>query len=220
MSSRTNAWSMWNQASLEWSDKWCADVDFEILTVDDDVQFTVAMAGVKPLKVTARADIKTTKKQSPGVAERRASAIATAAKDSNYLSEEHAPPVGSYDILGFVRPGVQHGVYGKLRRGRYQPEASLDLHRMTVAQARVEVWGFLHEAFACQLRTVMILHGKGDRSPRGPVLKSFVAQWLPHIPEVLAYHSAQPRQGGAGALYVLLKKSEPARERNRERYSK
>jgi DNA-nicking Smr family endonuclease len=191
------------------------------LTVDEDVQFSEAMAGVKPLKVAVRADIKTTISQSPGVAERRASAIATPAIDSNYLSEEHAPPpVGAYDVIGFVRPGVQHGVYGKLRRGRYQPDALLDLHRMTVAQARVEVWGFLREAFACQMRTVMILHGKGDRSPRGPVLKSFVAQWLKHIPEVLAYHSAQPRHGGAGALYVLLKKSEPARESNRERYSK
>ena len=186
--------------------------------MDDEFQFAEAMAGVKPLKAVARADSAVHKKASPGTARRRAAAVVDTQTDHNHLTEEYAPPVAPYDIIGFVRPGVQHGVYGKLRRGRYHPEASLDLHRMTVAQARIEVWNFLQQAYADQLRTVMIMHGKSERSPRGAVLKSFVAHWLKEVPEVLAYHSAQPTQGGAGALYVLLKKSEAARERNRQRY--
>ena len=188
--------------------------------MDEESQFAHAMADVRPLKTVARAETAAPAKSALQSAARRRAAEAETAPDSNYLTDHCRAPVAPFDIIGFVRPGVQHGVYGKLRRGRYAVEASLDLHRMTVAQARVEVWDFLQRASAEQLRTVMILHGKGDRSPRGAVLKSFVAEWLQQLPEVLAYHSAQPAQGGAGALYVLLKKSEAARERNRERYRK
>ena len=50
------------------------------------------------------------------------------------------------------------------------------------------------------------MHGKGLRSgPAGPVLKNSVQHWLSQWDEVLAFVSAQPRDGGSGALYVLLK---------------
>lgn len=178
------------------------------------------MADVKPLKAAAKADLKAVRKRAPGLAQRRAAAVAAPEAAGCPWPDTPAPPVGSHDIIGHVQPGVQHGVYGKLRRGHYRPEAALDLHRMSVAEARLEVWHFLRHVRANQMRTVIILHGKGDRSARGAVLKSYLAFWLVRAPEVLAYHSAQPRHGGAGALYVLLKKSELAREHNRERYSK
>ena len=64
----------------------------------------------------------------------------------------------------------------------------------------------------------MILHGKGDRSSTPALLKSYVNKWLPALPQVMAFHSAQRHHGGAGAMYVLLKKSDDKKQENRERH--
>jgi DNA-nicking Smr family endonuclease len=185
---------------------------------EDEIQFVEAMGDVTPLKPRGKVMIQAARPADPGLEQRRRAATAQADSGNNFLSTEYAPPLGPHDIISFVRPGVQHGVFGKLRRGRYPPEATLDLHRKTVEEARRELWDFLQLSTRYQLRTVMVLHGKGDRAPRAGVLKSFVAQWLKGLPLVLAYHSAQSYHGGAGALYVLLKKSDQASERNRERF--
>lgn len=185
--------------------------------MNDETPFGQAMAGVTPLKSRGRVAAAAAVRQTPGLAERRRAATVAPVFDANFLKTDEIPPVGPYDVVGFVRPGVQHGVYGKLRRGRYEPQATLDLHRCSAELARREIWQFVQDCIDCQLRTVMVLHGKGDRSPRAAVLKSCVCHWLTLMPEVLAYHSAQPHHGGAGALYVLLKKSPQAREANRER---
>ena len=185
---------------------------------EEKAHFAEEVGDVTPLKPQNRAAIKTTRAADPGLEQRRRAATEQSSEQDNFLSAEYAPPLGPYDIVSFVRPGVQHGVFHKLRRGRYEPEATLDLHRRSVEEARRELWDFLQQSTSYQLRTVMVLHGKGDRTPRPGVLKSFVAHWLKDIPEVLAYHSAQPYHGGAGAMYVLLKKSVVASENNRERF--
>jgi DNA-nicking Smr family endonuclease len=70
-----------------------------------------------------------------------------------------------------------------------------------------------------ELRTVIILHGKGDRNPdKVATIKSHLAVWLPQIEEVLAFHSAQKQHGGTGAVYVMLKKGERSKQTNRERF--
>lgn len=182
--------------------------------------FVEAMAGVTPLKGRSRVVGVGAPGDTPGLEARRRAATSEPGSDANFLSTDYAPPVGPHDIVGFVRPGVQHGVYARLRRGRYPAEATLDLHRHSAEEARRELWHFVQQSVRYQLRTVMVLHGKGDRAPRAAVLKSFVCHWLKDMPPVLAYHSARPCHGGAGALYILLKKSQQAREDNRERYLK
>lgn len=186
--------------------------------MEDKDAFADALSDVTPLRTRERVSRAPVARATPGMEQRRRAATADTERDLNPLSTDFAPPVGPHDIVGFVRPGIQHGVYGKLRRGRYEPEATLDLHRRSLEQARTELWQFAQECVRYQLRTVLVLPGKGDRSPRSGVLKSFVCHWLRDVPEVLAYHSAQPWHGGAGALYVLLRKSPRAREDNRERY--
>ncbi|NJN52019.1 MAG: hypothetical protein HC809_09830, partial [Gammaproteobacteria bacterium] len=59
---------------------------------------------------------------------------------------------------------------------------------------------------------------RGERSATPARIKSYVVHWLGEMQEVLAYHSAERRHGGAGSVYVLLKKSASARELNRERH--
>ena len=98
-------------------------------------------------------------------------------------------------------------------------DGRLDLHQRTVAQAREDVFGFISEAMEYDLRTLIILHGKGQRNIEQPAkLKSYVAKWLKELPCVMAYHSACKHHGGTGALYVMLKKSEKLKAMNREKY--
>ena len=65
---------------------------------------------------------------------------------------------------------------------------------------------FIHECQHQGMRCIQIIHGKGYRSQSGrAVLKPHVAYWLKRMDEVLAFCPAQPKDGGNGALYVLLK---------------
>ena len=108
--------------------------------------------------------------------------------------------------LLFNRPGIQHSVLRKLRRGQFSVGAQLDLHGMTVAVARVALGEFLHDCRHSATRCVRIIHGKGRGSRnKGPVLKGKVNHWLMQRDEVLAFCSAPRTDGGTGAVYVLLK---------------
>lgn len=108
--------------------------------------------------------------------------------------------------LLFARPGVQHGVMRKLRRGQYRVEAHLDLHGMTLPMARQALRIFLQRCLARHIRCVRIVHGKGLRSQhRGPVLKGLVNHDLRKLDAVLAFCSARAVDGGSGAVYVLLR---------------
>ena len=71
------------------------------------------------------------------------------------------------------------------------------------------VMDYLHDAHASGHRCVLIVSGKGkgygDDGDMG-IIKSQMATWLSHHPKVLAFHSAIPRDGGSGAIYVYLKR--------------
>ncbi|MEZ5444978.1 MAG: Smr/MutS family protein [Gammaproteobacteria bacterium] len=109
--------------------------------------------------------------------------------------------------LVYFRPGLQHSVVRKLRRGQYAVEAELDLHGYTVVEARAALAAFIHDAQAHGRRCVRIVHGKGHGSHgRQPVLKGKVNNWLRRIDAVLAFCSTRPAHGGTGAVYVLLKR--------------
>ena len=112
------------------------------------------------------------------------------------------------DGSSFVRPGIQNSVLRKLKRGLFSTHAELDLHGMTLAQARPRLVEFLNEARNTNQQCVRIIHGKGlNSSGKGPVLKPMIAHWLSQRDEVLAYCSARPVDGGSGAVYVLLRKN-------------
>lgn len=125
-----------------------------------------------------------------------------------------------------VRP-AQSGVDGRtserLRRGQLEPESRLDLHGMTEAVAHRALASFLRSAHVQGLRLVLVVTGKGLRQPaddepfdlelharsRG-VLKAMVPRWLKEAslaPLVADARSAHRRHGGAGALYIYLRKT-------------
>lgn len=137
--------------------------------------------------------------------------------DENSLTASVMNMLMPHDIVGYKKAGVQEGVFKKLRLGKYAIDGRLDLHHFTVDEARQEIASFITESLQYELRCVLVLPGKGGRDESGlSILKSYVAAWLEELEAVLAYHSAQPFHGGAGAFYVLLRKSEEAKQRNRE----
>jgi DNA-nicking Smr family endonuclease len=111
----------------------------------------------------------------------------------------------SGEELVFARDGIQKTVLRKLRRGQYRVQAEIDLHGLTVPEAKEALRTFLASALERHFRCVRIVHGKGLRSGhRGPVLKGAVSSVLRRVGPVLAYVSARQVDGGTGALYVLL----------------
>jgi DNA-nicking Smr family endonuclease len=124
-------------------------------------------------------------------------------------------------VLEYTRPGVQNGVFRKLKQGRYESEARLNLHRVRVETARTELFEFINQAENYGLRTVIIVHGKGENShnrEQTSVIKGCIDHWLRQFEVVQAFHSARPQHGGTGAVYVLLRKNEQAKQENRQRF--
>ncbi|KZY31684.1 MULTISPECIES: DNA endonuclease SmrA [unclassified Oleiphilus] len=185
--------------------------------MSDDELFAEEMQGVTRFE-SSKISSNKVEEETPGKRVRRKLAVADKLTVDPLASTE-VPMLKSNDILDYKRDGVQHGVYKKLRMGRYELDARLDLHRMTVEQARREVFRFIDECSRYELRAVIILHGKGDRNPdKLALLKSHLAIWLPQLDQVIAFHSAQPQHGGTGAVYVMLRKGDTAKQNNRERH--
>jgi DNA-nicking Smr family endonuclease len=108
--------------------------------------------------------------------------------------------------LCYLRNGVGAQVLRKLRRAHWVIQDELDLHGLTVEEAREVLVGFLNQCVRGGLRCVRVIHGKGLRSKnREPVLKRKVAGWLMQREEILAYCQARQADGGSGAVVVLLK---------------
>jgi DNA-nicking Smr family endonuclease len=103
--------------------------------------------------------------------------------------------------------GVDRATAERLKRGRRAIEARLDLHGMSQAEAHRALFDFVAGSRTAGRRCVLVITGHGRSS--GGVLKSAVPRWL-NEPElrrhVLAIAPARPQHGGAGALYVLLRR--------------
>ena len=110
--------------------------------------------------------------------------------------------------LAHAQPGVQRSVLKKLRAGRYAIQSEIDLHGLTVAEAKRELAEFLAEAQQRRHLCVRVIHGKGLRNVDGPPrLKPAVNAWLQRNRQVLAFCSARLQDGGTGAVYVLLRRA-------------
>ena len=109
------------------------------------------------------------------------------------------------DHLSFRRPGVGTDIAQKLRKGKWSIQRQIDLHGLRSDEAREALSTFIRESHKQGIRCVRVVHGKGLGSPgKAPVLKEKVHRWLVQKAEVVAFVQAQPAQGGAGALVVLL----------------
>ena len=112
-------------------------------------------------------------------------------------------------IEGWVT-GLDVRVVRRLRHGEYAVQGHLDLHGMLKDEAKAAVERFLRDARTAGKRCVLLVHGRGLHSKdQLPVLKEALKRWLGTArfgKHVLAFATARPQDGGAGALYVLLRK--------------
>jgi DNA-nicking Smr family endonuclease len=189
------------------------------MATSDDELFRAAMSDVAPLKAAPKSPKARTPPSADQLARRaHAQSDHQASIDPNYLTPGEVKQLGPHELVSWKKDGVQDGVFKKLRLGEYPLDGTLDLHRKTVKEARVLMFDFIRMALAKGWRCVLINHGRGERSPTPARVKSYVIHWLAQIPEVLAYHHPERSHGGAGAVFVLLKKSAAQRAENRERH--
>ena len=176
---------------------------------DDEKLFAEAMSSVTPMD--ARDDSLPPEPQlktAPSREEQEEAEVMQALRD---LVEGEAPlSIHQTDeaIEGAV-DGLDSRIMNKLRRGEFSVQDHLDLHGFTRDEARQKVEAFLLEAIAQGKRCVLIIHGRGHGSKDHiPVLKNALKNWLLRralSKKVLAFSTAQAFDGGAGAIYVLLR---------------
>lgn len=175
----------------------------QVLTDEDLDLFRESVGEVKRI-VDDRAD---TGKPPPSPVPQQLQQDEQRVRDEMLANQYDPDHLNLADEISFQRPGIQHNVIRKLRRGQYSVGSELDLHGMTSREARLALVEFLDAARKAHQHCVRIIHGKGLRSTnKGPVLKPKVAKWLTQFDDVLAYCTARPADGGTGAIYVLLKK--------------
>ena len=129
-------------------------------------------------------------------------------------SHQLSPTLG--EQLSGVPVQMDRKAYDRMQRGKLLPEARIDLHGMTLAQAHPALNRFIHETHAAGRRLVLVITGKGKRGddtgpiPQRPgVLKHQVPQWLlmqPLASLVLQVAEAHLKHGGTGAYYVYLRR--------------
>ena len=164
------------------------------MAADDDL-FDRAMAGVQPLAPGGKQVVRASRRDQPPEA---AASGAPIAFEVEFWGEQ----------LSGLAPGGEARWLTALRRGEPQPQRRLDLHGFTRDEARSQVRRFLRQAIDAGLECVMIVHGRGQRSEAGPVLKRALPEWLAepaHGASVRAFASAPLRLGGGGATLVLLR---------------
>jgi len=106
----------------------------------------------------------------------------------------------------FLQAGCGPDLLRGLRRGKWIPQASLDLHGSTLEQARERLDRFLASCLEHDIRCVRVIHGKGIGSRQGePVLKAAIRQHLCRLEAVQAWVQCGEHEGGEGALHALLR---------------
>jgi len=163
---------------------------------DDSTLFRAAVGAVKPLGEQNRIPLR----PAPRKPLLRPAVPTPAIPDTlSDFAAESAPDE-------YLSNGLSRMTLRKLRRGGWPIQDSLDLHGNNSDAARKLLQEFLHEAVQHELRCVLVIHGKGLNSQNGEaILRKLTRHWLTQHPRVLGYCDALPKEGGSGAVLVLLK---------------
>jgi DNA-nicking Smr family endonuclease len=172
---------------------------------NDTDEFYKAVHGTKPLRTEPR--VPATKPRP------KPKARFTKADEREVLSESLEDDIDTIEhgyggALRFHRQHVGKRTMRKLQRGGFSVQAEIDLHGMTLDEARPRLADFIDFSVSQGKYCVRVVHGKGLGSgERGPVLKNAVNRWLRRWDSVLAFVSTRQVDGGTGAIYVLLQRS-------------
>ncbi len=198
-----------------------SDGSGDIQPEDESMLFLQAMDGVRPLSrkvhdpskdmrpasVTARP----VSESEAAVCAEELGAIVRGDKD---IPVEHTPEYVEGPVIN-SNPQIVR----KLRRGKFSVQGYCDLHGLTTMEALDWCEEFMARSIAANRSCVAIIHGRGLSSPRGPVLKKMVQEWLTKGKwrrHVIAYSSAPNWDGGSGVTYVLLRQRPAPRKKRRK----
>ena len=177
--------------------------------MSDEDLFHREVAGITPLPASERAA--PPPRSRPGVrpvTDEEAEAVAALADLVAGRVDFDIADTGEY--TEGIAQGIDRQLLRRLRRGDYSIQAHVDLHGQTQAQAKEQVAAFVAESRRDGRRCVLVVHGRGRRSKdHVPVLKERLKVWLSRggiARQVLAFCTARSADGGAGAMYVLLRR--------------
>lgn len=187
----------------------------EVAPVSDADLFALEMTGVRRIGQVGGPQ-KSSGRERP-IEQERAILIRQSEEAESYAQlSDLVDGIGPFDIsdtdeyIEGIGPGLDRRLLQRLRRGDYAVQAHVDLHGLKRDEARIRVEQFLAEARLHSRRCVLIIHGRGLNSKdQIPVLKESVRIWLTRgriSRSVLAFATARPTDGGAGAVYVLLRR--------------
>ena len=191
------------------------------LTDEDRALWNRVRRSVKPLKAeTASSELATTPDPGPVRPEPEAKAPRPGERKSKQApppptAAPYIPPVSKSKSGPPALSGLEPRHKRKLARGRSEVDDRLDLHGMRQATAFHTLVGFLRRAQARRLKTVLVITGKGSSADVGAggrepgVLRRLVPQWLAREEFrdlVVGFAPASRRHGGAGALYVRIRR--------------
>ncbi|MFN3396248.1 MAG: Smr/MutS family protein [Thermodesulfovibrionales bacterium] len=177
--------------------------------LSDEELFWQAMADVKEIKEFREIPLR--KKKIEFWGNKKKDEVQETIEILKAIVEGHAniklSDTGEY--IEWVNRGAKGQICERLHSGDFSIQDYIDLHGMTLKEAEVEIAKFLRNALIKGLSCVKIIHGRGLRSPKGPVLKGAVENWLKgrFKKYILAYVTARDKDGGLGATYVMLNRN-------------
>lgn len=177
--------------------------------LNDDELFALATRGARPLATDAAPPVRAKRPPKPSALTllKRARAEGGNEREDQALSDTVAlqQGIGPEAFLLFKRSGVQDKQIQKLQSGQLPWRAAVDLHGCTLEQAREAVLQLMDEVTRDGVQVAKIVHGKGHVNGQA-LIKTAVNGWLRQLHPVLAFVSAPPREGGTGAVLVLLRR--------------
>ncbi len=173
-------------------------------TETDEELFAEAMAGVREIREFREIPYRSPRGIRPRAAgpENGAEILKKIVKGEGKI---RLSDTGEY--MEWTGPRVRGDIARRLHQGNFAVQDSIDLHGMTLCEAEEALALFFRDAVRRRLLCIKVIHGRGLRSPNGPVLKEAFRKLLhgTYRKWVLAYATARDCDGGLGATYVLLK---------------
>ncbi|KTC77018.1 Smr/MutS family protein [Legionella brunensis] len=176
----------------------------DFLSDEDKALFRKTVGTVKPMQKNKQVNFTTEK---PRIAVNKQHDLTPKQHNVDfYLSDYYSEEVQANTVLSYCSHNIPYKRLRELKSGQIRWESRLDLHGLRPEAAKETLIRFIIEQSSLARRCLLIIHGKGSLNGEAPILKNLVNYWLRQFPQVLAFYSALGRDGGSGALYVLLKR--------------
>jgi DNA-nicking Smr family endonuclease len=167
--------------------------------------FLTAMTGVTPIAERNRRVPKNSRKDCSGPASYKPKDVTmdSAMENSYVLNVLNLP-----EYMEGCAEDLHPLILERLRGGEYSMQRIIDLHGLSAEEAEETFKSFIIDAIQNQVCCVKVIHGRGLKSKRGPVLKEKLKGWIVraiHRRWVAAFCSAKMSDGGPGATIILLR---------------